>query len=53
MFRVLLEIRLDRSYLTDDAALVPNAVPQLDHRSMNHTWGELTRHEFDELCRAS
>jgi hypothetical protein len=28
-------------------------VPQLERRSMNDTWGELTRREFDELCRAS
>jgi hypothetical protein len=25
-------------------------VPQLERRSMNDTWGELTRREFDELC---
>jgi hypothetical protein len=28
-------------------------VPQVDRRSMNDTWGELTRREFDELCRLS
>jgi hypothetical protein len=30
---------------------MPNEVPQLHRRSMNDTWGELTRDEFDELCR--
>jgi hypothetical protein len=27
--------------------------PQLGRRSINDTWGELTRREFDELCRIS
>jgi hypothetical protein len=31
---------------------VTHAVPQL-RRSMNDTWGEQTRREFDELCRTS
>jgi hypothetical protein len=33
--------------------LVTHAEPQLGQRSMNDTWGELTRREFDELCRTS
>jgi len=33
--------------------LVTHSEPQLPRRSMNDTWGELTRREFDELCHAS
>jgi hypothetical protein len=32
---------------------VTHAVPQLRRRSMNDAWGELTRRDFDELCRTS